>query len=272
MRKISISIVLYKSDPLLLRDVIFSIFREFNSLSSDASWFLKIDLINNEVNSINNRFKNFLPKHNNPRILLNIIQSKCNGGYGAGNNISIKSNPDSDYHLVLNPDALLGSNSLKNAVNYMDKNPNIGLLTPKILNFDGSQQYLCKRNPKLVDMFLRGCMPPAFQNLFLRRQIKFEMRNADYDNVIQPIEYPSGCFMFFRNNILQKINGFDENYFLHYEDADIGRRLMAISSTAYVPDVVIKHRWARDTHKRWFIRWITVKSGLRYWLKWGGIF
>ena len=272
MRKLSISIVLYKSDLLLLKDVIFSILREFTSMPNNDSWFLKIDLINNEGNSINDEFKNFVNINNCPRIELNIIQSTRNGGYGAGNNISIKSNIDSDYHLVLNPDVLLGLNSLRMAVDFMDKNLSVGLLTPKILNFEGLQQYLCKRNPKLVDMFIRGCIPQVFQNLFLNRQMKFEMRNADYDSVIQPIEYPTGCFMFFRNDTLQKINGFDENYFLHYEDADIGRRLMAISTTAYVPDVVIKHKWARDTHKRWIIRWITVKSGLRYWYKWGGIF
>ena len=78
--------------------------------------------------------------------------------------------------------------------------------------------------------------------------------------------------MFFRYNDLMKVKGFDDAYFLHYEDADIGRKITMISPICYVASVVILHKWTRDTHKTWKSRLITIKSGLTYFFKWGGLF
>jgi len=97
------------------------------------------------------------------------------------------------------------------------------------------------------------------------------MRDCDYDKSIYPVEYPTGSFMFFRTEVLKKIGGFDPAIFLHYEDADIGRRMLALARVVYVPLVRVQHFWARDTHKSWRAKWITMKSGWYYWRKWGGL-
>ena len=78
--------------------------------------------------------------------------------------------------------------------------------------------------------------------------------------------------MFFRTSPLQTIGGFDPNFFLHYEDADIGRRMLRVARVVYVPQVRVVHQWARDTHRSLKAKIITVKSGLLYWRKWGGVF
>ena len=65
---------------------------------------------------------------------------------------------------------------------------------------------------------------------------EFEMRACDYAKPIFDVEYPTGSCMFFRTSVLQHINGFDPDYFLHYEDADIGRRILQVAQIRYVPE------------------------------------
>jgi len=119
-------------------------------------------------------------------------------------------------------------------------------------------------------MLLRSFSATWLQSWFKPPLAGFEMRDCDYDKPIFDVEYPTGSCMFFRTSVLQRIKGFDPDYFLHYEDADIGRRALQIAHVIYVPTVKVVHQWARDTHKSWASRLVTVRSGLLYWRKWGG--
>lgn len=201
---------------------------------------------------------------------VNLIRAPGNLGYGRGNNLVIDS-VESDYHLVANPDLFVREDALMVAVDYMEGNPSVGLLTPAVFGEDGSRRYLCKRNPTLLVMFLRSFAPNWLRRLCNPVMHAFEMRNCDYQREIHPVEYPSGSFMFFRTQPLKSIGGFDPHIFLHYEDADIGRRLLSVARTHYVPTVVVTHLWARDTHKSLRMKWVTIKSGLYYWAKWRGL-
>lgn len=199
------------------------------------------------------------------------VKSPKNLGYGYGNNLIIP-NLNSHYHLVMNPDVFVEEDALLKAIEYLEAHPEIGLLTPAIFGEDGQRHYLCKLNPTLFDMFLRGFAPGLIKKLFHKRLTRFEMRDHNYEEEIKNIAYPSGCFMFFRSNILQQLNGFDERFFMYIEDADIGRRLLVISQSIYLPQVKIIHKWSRQTHAHIRFRWITVKSMLSYWWKYGGIY
>jgi GT2 family glycosyltransferase len=267
-KKISVSIVVYKPNLQVLSKVISCL------ISSDLdNTALSVFVIDNshdiewhqKINCFINEFKL------SPNIMIKLIKSPGNIGYGKANNL-VLDKIDSDYHLVLNPDVFVSQDTLSNAINYMENNPNIGLLVPAIYSEDNIHQHLCKQNPTLLIMFLRGFCPTFIKNYFKNYIDKYEMKNADYDSVNKDIPFPSGCFMFFRTIIFKKLNGFDPSFFMYYEDADIGRRLLKISHSVYVPSVKIIHQWARGTHNNWRLRWITIKSGIIYFLKWGGIF
>ena len=79
------------------------------------------------------------------------LHPEKNGGYGYGHNKVIDI-VDSDYHFVINPDILLERDTISELVDYMvaNKDKNIGQVTPKVLNMDGSEQFLPKRNPSLI--------------------------------------------------------------------------------------------------------------------------
>jgi UDP-N-acetyl-alpha-D-quinovosamine dehydrogenase len=200
-----------------------------------------------------------------------LIVSDKNLGYGRANNLAIQK-AASTYHLVMNPDVFVRNDTILNAIRFMENNPSVGLLVPDVRGEKGERHYLCKKNPTLFDMFLRGFAPKIVRKLFSRRMQEFEMRDKNYDEVIWNVEYPTGCFMLFRSKVLKEIGGFDPRFFMYLEDADIGRRMLQVSSVVHIPDVKIVHKWARETHKNWKLRWTTIKSALLYWRKWGGIY
>lgn len=59
----------------------------------------------------------------------------------------------------------------------------------------------------------------------------------------------TGCFMLFRNDVLLKLNGFDENYFLYFEDTDLSLRASEITDIAYDPQVKIIHHGGNVSRK-----------------------
>jgi GT2 family glycosyltransferase len=74
--------------------------------------------------------------------------------------------------------------------------------------------------------------------------------------------------MFFRSDVFLQINGFDESFFLHYEDADITRRALEVSQNIYCKDSCITHLWQGNTHKDFKSWLITANSGIKYLWKW----
>lgn len=72
---------------------------------------------------------------------INIIKSQKNIGYGAGRNLVIKQ-IESDYHIVVNPDISVEKSEIEKMVTYMEVNKETVILTPKVLNTDGTEQYL----------------------------------------------------------------------------------------------------------------------------------
>lgn len=202
---------------------------------------------------------------------LHLLRSSGNLGYGRGNNLVIE-RAVSEYHLVINPDLFVEPDALLQSIRFMEENQDVALLTPAIFGENGERHYLCKRYPTLFIMFLRSYAPKWLKSRFQSELDRFEMRDCDYNEQIENVQYPSGCFMFFRTRLLRQQGGFDPSYFLHFEDADLGRRMLGIGRVVYVPSVKVEHLWERGTHKDWRLRWITVKSALIYFKKWGGLF
>jgi GT2 family glycosyltransferase len=73
-------------------------------------------------------------------------------------------------------------------------------------------------------------LPVIFFKTFLsttaiKYDVKYELKDAAYDEIFSPPTV-SGCFMLLSNVLLQKLNGFDERYFMYLEDVDLCRRAL----------------------------------------------
>lgn len=191
-----------------------------------------------------------------------VIRSGKNVGFGAGHNIIINQ-VESKYHAVINPDIVLTQNAVKKMADYMDENSDIGLLSPRICFPDGRDQILGKRNPHLkylVASRLRGDEPSKL----LR---EYAMLDCDLSKPTE-IENATGCFMFIRTDILKSIGGFDDGFFMYFEDADLARRINEVSKCVYYPDAVVNHVWGRDSKRNFKLMLVHINSMLRYFRKW----
>lgn len=271
---LSASLVIYKPDLPTLERTLLALQAAGRMAKAQHDLQLELTLVDNSCDAaLHEQLKHWLQERYlaMPDWTVHVLLSPDNVGYGRGNNLVIE-RAQSDYHLVINPDLFVAPDALTEALRFLEANPETGLLTPSVFGENGERHYLCKRYPTLLVMFLRSFSPVWLQSCFKTTLAEFEMRDCDYEKPIFDVEYPTGSCMFFRTSVLRKIKGFDPDYFLHYEDADIGRRALQVARVIYVPGVKVVHRWARDTHRSWKSRWVTILSGLLYWRKWGGVF
>lgn len=248
-------IVLYENDIIMLKESI----RSF--LDTDLA--VHLYLIDNSPSS------DLAILQNDDRI--SYIHNPLNPGFGASHNVAIQKSLefDSDYHLVLNPDIYFEKETLEQLCKFMDFNLDVGHVMPKVTYPNGDIQYLCKTNPTFFDLFARGFMPSFLKKAFKKRMDRYEYKDQDYNKIIYGIPYLSGCFMFLRTSVLKRVGFFDDKIFMYLEDADLTRRFLKISQTAYFPEAHVYHHFAKLTHKKLKFKWITVKSAFIYFNKWG---
>jgi len=200
---------------------------------------------------VENGFKKMQPLHDTvikQFPFCKVIISGKNLGYGRAHNLTFSDGVD--YHLVLNPDVIFTTRSLFNALSFMEINKDCGLLSPQAFWRNGDRQYLCKRYPSVVTLFLRAFLPRSLQYLFKNKLETYcMMKETQSETVLWQPDIVSGCFMFFRNDILLRLNGFDETFFLYFEDTDLSLRAGKITKVAYVPDVKIIHHGGNVSRK-----------------------
>ena len=199
-----------------------------------------------------------------------VLYSGANRGFGYGHNFGFRHAPPSRYYLVLNPDVVIHRGALDSLVEFLETHRDVGLVTPRVLDPDGRQQWLNKRDPSVFDLAARRFLPRVARQVgwIRHRMDRYVMRDVGYDDVVA-VPYVTGCFMLFRTEMLRQAGPFDERFFLYLEDADITRRIRAFARAVYCPQAAVTHKWSRGSHRSWKLTWVTVQSAVRYFNKWG---
>lgn len=198
---------------------------------------------------------------------IEVISNRKRTGYGGNHNLVIR-RARGAYIAIMNADMIVDAGVFVLLKEFMDANPGVGIVTPKVLNEDGTVQGLNKRLPTLWDLFLRRFAPRFVQRRFQRRLDFYEMRDVGYEEVCD-VPFVSGAFMFARTRLLQDLGGFDERYFLYFEDVDLCRRVARTHRTSYFPGATVVHAWKRASHRKPRYLWYFVSSAAKYFLRWG---
>lgn len=217
-------------------------------------------------NSSNDSLRNLEDRSNRIRYIHSI-----NRGYGAGHNIAIREviNRGGEYHIIINPDIYFKKGTLEKIVQYMDYYEGIGLVMPKVLYPSGKIQYLCKLLPTPLDLLGRRFFP--YKKYVEYRNERYELRFTGYDNEME-VPSLSGCFMFIRVSIFEKVGCFDERFFMYAEDIDLCRRIGEVAKTVYLPKVCIYHAYAKGSYKNRKLLKYHICSIIKYFNKWGWFF
>jgi len=137
----------------------------------------------------------------------------CNQGFKLSNG---------DYVLFLNPDTIIKNDALQQCLQFMNSNPTVGLLGPKLLNMDGTCQPSCADFPFLHKLFLDHLL----RNKFLGDSIRnnFLLKYWAHDE-IRDVDWVLGAFMLTRSVLIKHLGGFDECFFLYGEDLELCYRI-----------------------------------------------
>lgn len=179
---------------------------------------------------------------------LRLLRGQGNVGFGRGHNLVLPE-LNSTYHLILNPDVVLEQECLVQGIKYLQQHPHTGVVSPYATGYDGQKQHLCKTYPALLTFLVRGFIPAALKPLFKGRLNRFEMHHLSESDPTVGIPIVSGCFMLCRTEVLKNVKGFDEQYFLYFEDFDLSLRIGKIADIAYYPAMRIHHTGGHAARK-----------------------
>jgi len=250
---INISVVLYDTNPELILNV-------SNKLVSNL--VCNVFFIDN---SVGDKLKEYIPDE------FYYLHCPHNPGYGAGHNIAIRKSIEQNtkYHLVLNADVDFDPVIIDELIFYMELHPDVGQLMPKVLNYDGTVQYLCKLIPTPMDLIFRRFIPLGSWKE--RNNNKFELRFTSYNKIIE-VPYLSGCFMLLKIDALKDVGLFDERFFMYPEDIDLTRRINQKYKTVFYPDATITHEHGMASYKNIKMLVIHAWNMVKYFNKWGWFF
>ena len=146
----------------------------------------------------------------------------------------------------------------------MNSRNDVGMVIPKIVDEDGNMQNVYRIEPKIFDMFIRFFCP----KLFPKKMKKITLQDKDYSKEFQ-VPFGQGSFLVIRTELLKKINGFDDRYFMYMEDADLCKRVNQESKLMYFPGTEVIHKWEKGSHKNKKLFKYHVQSMIKYFKKWG---
>lgn len=154
---------------------------------------------------------------------------------------------EGEFVLLLNPDCELRPDSLDRLVFELRRHPRSAIAGPKILDQDGTVQGSARGDPTLLTgLFGRSTLlTRVFSGSTLaRRNVRFDLMTGDAANDTgEDVDWVSGACMMARRDMLSAVGGFDERYFLYWEDADLCRRLRGQGwNIRYVTNAEVVHQ------------------------------
>lgn len=162
-----------------------------------------------------------------------------NRGFAAGCNRGWRLGA-APYVLFLNPDARVEPASVRRLINILELQPSIGIVAPLILSGDGEVEYSQRRFPRRASTFSQA----LFLHRLLPRRVWTDelVRDAEEYTRRRSVEWASGACLLVRRELLERLDGWDERFFLYCEDIDLcARAHQAGFDVVFEPQAVAVH-------------------------------
>ena len=159
------------------------------------------------------------------------IYNKVNGGFANGCNLGSKY-AEGEFLLILNPDTMASESEIEKLLNLAKKNPDYFMVSCRQVNEKGKESISYGSFPSF-------CNITGFQRaIFGNHEQETLMRKA---KVSFP-DWISGSVMLIRHEKFKKLGGFDEDFWMYYEDVDLCWRARNLNGEiAYCRDITIEH-------------------------------
>jgi GT2 family glycosyltransferase len=198
-----------------------------------------------------------------------IIEERNNMGYGRANNYAATF-ATGQYLLIVNPDNTLPSDGLEKMLSSLKNQLDAGIVGPALMHPDGSVRPSARPFPKPFDLFKKRLFPEHWQHEFDAKAEKLRSRDA------VEVDWLVGACLLIKRDLFEEMKGFDERFFLFFEDMDLCRRIKQTGKKViYLPSVQVQDRKTRlsgSSILSIFTRRTTrihFVSACKYFMKWG---
>ena len=203
-------------------------------------------------------------------VRVQVICLPKNLGFGKGHN-SIMDRLTSDVHFILNPDVIIHDDILPQMAQWLLDHP--GVVANGNLAWLGVRGIPIQVQPAEVvklpfTLLLARQLAPRFGGVMQKADEHYTMQDEDL-TIPRPIEFCTGSFAAIRTDVFKTIGGFDPEYFMYVEDADLTQRALRQGFVYLLPQFTATHAWHRDPMRDAGKFKMQLKSMGRYFKKWG---
>lgn len=168
---------------------------------------------------------------------IKLILSEKNAGFGAGNNLGNK-HAIGKYLFLLNSDTLLLDNSVYEFFKFMERTPKAGVCGGNLLTKE--------LKPNMSFNHTSPCLLSSINSLFFNIYTRIKYKNQLFysieKNIVEIKGFIIGADYFVNKSIFDKINGFDEDFFMYYEETELSYRIKKLGFKFFIlPHIKIIH-------------------------------
>ena len=166
-----------------------------------------------------------------------LICNQSNLGFAKANNLAVK-HSHCEHLLFLNTDTILTENSPQILSDYLQQHQDVGAVSPQLTFRDGSYQLSCGKLPNLAIEFIdkiRYGLDQKWHRIF------GNLYSKQYSS-IQEVGWLTGACLMIRRDVFEQLGGFDESFFMYFEDKDICKRVNEAGwKVVYYPKTSLIH-------------------------------
>lgn len=172
-----------------------------------------------------------------------LVRLPENRGFGAGNNAGAKI-ARGKYFFLLNTDTILTSNIFKHLIELIEIQPKVGIIGPKLLFPDGRFQISFAPSIRIKGEIEASRLHKNAQNKFKLNLIEKQFQE------IKEVDIVVGAAFFIRVDLFRQMNGFDENFFMYFEESDLCQRVKNLGyKILYTPNISLIHHRGHSIKK-----------------------
>ncbi len=184
-------------------------------------------------------------RERHPQVIF--IENQENVGFARANNQGIMQ-AQGEFTLILNPDTIITPRCLQDGLNWMHSHPKCGAIGARMM--DGNGVFLPESKRSFPTPWVSFCKIFGLSKLFPRSRwfAKYHLRYLS-DLEPQCIDILSGAYMLCRTDVLQRLGGFDEDFFMYGEDIDLSYRIVKAGYENWFLPTPMIHYKGESTHK-----------------------
>lgn len=177
-----------------------------------------------------------------------LVKNDKNVGFGTACNMGADLTRG-EVLAFINPDISFSSDSVIQLLDFLDEQPNVGVVAPKLLYDDGKLQPSVRRFPTTWVMLLMLTKLSLLAR-GLTSWKRYNYSNFNYENM-RSVEQVMGAAMFIKRDVFEEVGKFDPSYFVWFEEVDLCKRIKEAGYLIfYIPAVEMYHTRSRSFAKQ----------------------